>query len=69
LAEAQTPPNGPVGGVHHFEAILLGLSQQDYVGLVDVPTYQQWTAQVPPELRALFDQVIWSVAKEGGIDP
>lgn len=40
-----------------------------YVGLVDVPTYQQWTAQVPPELRALFDQVIWSVAKEGGIDP
>jgi hypothetical protein len=39
-----------------------------YVGLVDVATYREWAAQVPQELRELFDRVIWSVANEGGID-
>jgi hypothetical protein len=39
-----------------------------YVGLVDLPTYKQWAAQVPPELREIFDSVIWSVANEGGIE-
>jgi hypothetical protein len=45
----------------------LDLSIQ-YVGLVDLPTYKQWAAQVPPELREVFDSVIWSVANEGGIE-
>ena len=39
-----------------------------YVGLVDLPTYKQLAAQVPPELREIFDSVIWSVANEGGIE-
>ncbi len=39
-----------------------------YVGLVDLPTYKHWAAQVPPELREVFDSVIWSVANEGGIE-
>ena len=45
----------------------LDLSIQ-YVGLVDLPTYKQWAAQVPQELRELFDRVIWSIANEGGIE-
>jgi hypothetical protein len=39
-----------------------------YVGLEDIPTYQQWAAVVPPELRLLVDQAIWGIASEGGIE-
>ena len=39
-----------------------------YVGLEDIPTYQQWAAVVPPELRLLVDQAIWGIASNGGIE-
>ena len=39
-----------------------------FVGLEDIPTYQQWAAVVPPELRQLVDHAIWGIASEGGVE-